>query len=246
MKTYLLLIGFLLLISFRAGAIERDTTRKNIIHWDITPMVVVSPKSIVLGYERVLKHNQSFSINLGYLRKSPFEDMYGNKIQIADQVSRGGIDIATDYRFYIRKRNKWPAPDGLYMGPYLAYYSLWHDATLNLIENNTIKNTVYYNANISLYSAGVQLGYQFVFKRHITIDLIMIGPSLTYYDLNMNLNFRYNIDPDDPFYHDLIEFVQQNDGFLSQFIKNQTFDASGTLKFAYYGFRYAVQVGYNF
>ena len=246
MKTYILLIGFLLLVSFRAEAIERDTTRKNIIRWNITPMMIVGPKSIVLGYERVLKNNQSFSINLGYLEKQAFEDVEGNPIQIADQVSRGGVDITADYRFYMRKRNKWPAPDGLYLGTYLAYYSIWHDASLNLIENNSIKNTVFYNANLSLYSVGLQLGYQFVFKKHITIDLILLGPSYTYYDINMGLNFRYNIDPDDPFYQDLMDFVEGNDSFLSQFIKNQSFDANGRLKFSYYGFRYGVQLGYNF
>jgi hypothetical protein len=244
----LLLITGMIYGPLRLSASERDSTdfKRNIIHWNLTPIFVVGPKSLVFGYERVLKNNKSFSINAGYLEKAPMEDQEGNPIKLFDQSSRGGFDVTGDFRFYFKKRNKYPAPDGLYWGPYAGYYTLWQDASLNLLDNGSIKNTVYYNARLQMTNIGIQLGYQFVFKHHITLDLILFGPSLSFYNLNMGLKFKTEIDPDDPFYADLMEFLQGNNGFLAEFIRNQSFDASGRLNFSYYGFRYAVQLGYNF
>ena len=211
------------------------------------PAFLVGPKSVVLGYERVLKPYRSFTINLGYLEKSPLKDAEGVPIKIFDQSSKGGFDFSADFRFYSKKRNRRHAPDGLYWGPYVSYYGVWQEGTINLFDDlGTIKNTVTFDGKFSMYSAGVQLGYQFVFKNRITMDLILFGPSLSFYSLDMGLKFKTEIDPDDPFYDDLMYFLEHSNGFLANFIRNQGFSSSGRLSFAYYGFRYAFQVGYNF
>jgi len=245
---YLILL-FIISVS-SAKAIDNDSTkikvRKNIIRWNMTPMFVVGPKSLVLGYERILNNNQSISINLGYLEKAPLTNEEGETIQFFDQSTKGGFDFSIDYRFYLKKRNKYPAPDGLYWGPYASYYQIWQDASINIIDKNTIKNTAYYNGSFSIYNIGLQLGYQFIIKEKFSIDLILMGPSFSYYDLKMGLQFDTDIDIDDPFYQDLYEKIKNSSPWLSQFIKDQSFEASGRLKFGYYGFRYGIQLGYLF
>ncbi len=224
----------------------RITEYKNTIRWNITPIAIVGPKSIVLGYERTIKPYQSFSINLGYLEIAPFTNDDGEEIHFFDQQSKGGLDISGDYRFYFQKENKYKAPHGLYWGPYMSYYGLWQDASLNLIDNGTIVNTISYQGSFNMYSIGVQIGYQFVIKNRFTIDLIMIGPSYTYYDLNMKLHFNQDIDTDDPFYQDLYNIIKDSSPILANFLKDQSFEANGRLKFSYYGFRYGIQIGYRF
>lgn len=246
----ILLLSFLFSFASIFGAtndsIPKTKERKNIIRWNITPMAMVGPKSLVLGYERIVKPWQSFSINIGYLETEPLENEEGVPLDIFDQSNKGGFDISGDYRFYSKKRNKLKAPDGLYWGPYFSYISVWQDASLKLLDLNTVKNTVYYNGQFSMISLGVQLGYQFVIKNRFTIDLILMGPSYSYYDLDLALKYEQNIDSDDPFYQNLYEIISENSPFLANFVKKGSIDASGRLNFSYYGFRYAVQVGYRF
>jgi len=248
-KTLLLLIltlSFTFVFGANNDSIPNTKEYKNIIRWNITPMAMVGPKSLVLGYERIVKPWQSFSINIGYIETEPLENEEGVPLDIFDQNNKGGFDISGDYRFYSKKRNKNKAPDGLYWGPYFSYISVWQDASVKLLDLNTVKNTVYYNGQFSMMSLGVQLGYQFVFKKRFTVDLILMGPSYTYYDLNLALKYEQNINPDDPFYQNLYKIISETSPVLANFIRKGSIDASGRLNFSYYGFRYAVQVGYLF
>ncbi|MCK5856485.1 MAG: hypothetical protein KAG64_03285 [Bacteroidales bacterium] len=243
-----LTVLLLLFATTSAYAIDTDSTkvRKNTIRWNPTPMFVVGPKSFVFGYERVLKNNQSISMNIGYLEKAPLTNEEGEVIQIFDQSSKGGFDFSLDYRFYFKKRNKYPAPDGLYWGPYTSVYQVWQDASINLLDGTAVKNTVHYNGSFTMYNLGLQLGYQFIIKDRFSIDLILMGPSYSYYDMDLKLRFDTDIDPDDPFYKELLEKISESSPLLEQFLKNQSFEASGRLKFSYYGFRYGIQLGYHF
>ena len=244
-----IVIVLLLLISFQnAYAIDSDSTkvRRNIIRWNLTPMFVVGPKSIVLGYERTFKNNQSVSINLGYLEKSPLTNAEGEPLQFFDQSKNGGFDVSVDYRFYFKKRNKFPAPDGLYWGPYASYYQLWQDASIKILDLNTVKNTALYEGDFKIINLGIQLGYQFVIKDRFTIDLMLMGPSFSHYNLKMNLDFETDINIDDPFYKELYDKIVDSSPWLGEFIKNKKFEADGRLKFGYYGFRYGIQLGYHF
>ncbi len=249
LKTLLLLIltfSYTFVFGANNDSIPNTREYKNTIRWNITPMAMVGPKSLVLGYERTLGDWQSFSINAGYLEKAALEDADGVPLDIFDQNSKGGFDISADYRFYFKKRNKYKAPDGLYWGPYISYIALWQDASVNLIENNMIVNTAYYKGSFDMISLGVQLGYQFIIKDRFAIDLILMGPSYSYYDINLALSYDHLISSDDPFYQELYQLINNASPVLGSFIKNGSIDANGRMRFAYYGFRYAIQFGYRF
>ena len=219
---------------------------KNTIRWNLTPMFVIGPKSIVLGYERVVGKHQSFSVNLGYLELSPMTDREGNPISFFDQNYRGGYDISADYRFYFKNRNKHIAPDGIYWGPYYSMVGLYQDATLNIMDNSVVKNQIQYNGQFNMYALGVQIGYQFVIKKRFVVDLMLMGPSYSLYSMKLGIKYDQQIDPNDPFYEDLWELLSQQKPLVANFLKKGSFDANGRLKFGYYGFRYGVQVGYRF
>ena len=243
--TFIILL-FLSINSLTASDTDSTIVRKNIIRWNPTPMFVVGPKSFVFGYERVLNNNQSISINIGYLEKSALTNEYGDPLEIFDQSSKGGFDFSLDYRFYFKKRNKYPAPDGLYWGPYTSVYQIWQDASVHILEKGNIKNTAYYSGSFGMYNVGLQLGYQFIIKKRFSIDLILMGPSYSYYNLDLNLQFETDIHPDDPFYQEMIEKIGNSSPLLEELMKNQSLEASGRLKFSYYGFRYGIQLGYHF
>lgn len=244
-----ILLTFIIAISISLNINAQDTLvskYKNTIRWNITPMAVVGPKSLVLGYERMVNPWQSFSINIGYLELAPYTNEDGEVIEFFDESKDGGFDISADYRFYFKKRNKFAAPDGLYWGPYAAYYGLWKDASVKIIDNGVVKNTANMTGDFHMISGGVQLGYQFVIKDRFTIDLILMGPSLTYYSLNATLDFELDVDPNDPIYKEIYDKILAESPALANFVKNKEFSAGGRLKFLSYGFRYGIQLGYRF
>ncbi|MFT6323381.1 MAG: hypothetical protein ACJAWO_000933, partial [Halieaceae bacterium] len=178
-------ILFTILIGWSLNGISQSDSiqvieRKNIIRWNVTPMLLIGPKSIVLGYERVLKSNQTISVNIGYLEMASRTNEMGEAVQLFGDVDRGGFDLAVDYRFYFKQRNKYPAPDGLYWGPYASIYNLTFAGQSNVFdENANLINTVGIDADIMMYNLGVQLGYQFIIKDKFSIDLMLMGPSFT-------------------------------------------------------------------
>lgn len=210
-------------------------------------MFLIGPKSIVLGYERVITPNQTASINIGYLEKAPFEDKYGNTIYLFDDFDKGGLDISLDYRFYFKNRNKRLAPDGVYWGPYMAYYNLWYKGESEILDDAGISiNTVGIETDIKMYSLGLQLGYQFVIANRFTVDLIFMGPSYTHYAAKLKFNAKFELDENSDFYKDTKEMLENLVPGGSVILDGQEVSNSGKVDFDYFGFRYAIQIGYRF
>jgi len=233
------------------GWSQEDSTKvvehKNIIRWNLTPMIVVGPKSVVIGYERVINSSQAISLNVGYLELAPRTNVDGEKIQFFGDVKRGGFDVTLDYRFYFKNRNKYLAPDGLYWGPYASVYNLNFDGKSKVYDDfgNEI-NRVGIDASLTMYSLGVQLGYQFIIKKRFSIDLMLVGPSFTRYAFKMGFDADVPLDPDDPFYKGLEAIFSKLIPGSEIILDGVDYTKTGSTNFNYYGFRYGIQLGYVF
>ena len=102
---------------------------KNTIRFNVTNPLIFGEKSLIFGYERILKNNKSFSINIGQAALPNFEKGFSDEFREKTVLSQGGFHISGDYRFYLSKLNKYAAPRGVYIGPYYSYnrYSKGHD-----------------------------------------------------------------------------------------------------------------------
>jgi len=98
--------------------------------------------SINLTYERALSQSTSFQIGGNFF----------NKI-LGIPVS--GIGVNVGYRYYITNATK-PSPEGFYIGPALSYNSLTESST---------------DVTVSTVGVGAIIGYQWVFKSRVTLDL---------------------------------------------------------------------------
>lgn len=247
MKLFLI---FLLAIFFIKISPAQDSlahsNRLNTIRWNPTPMVLIGPKSIVFGYERIVKPNQSISINLGSLVKAPFTNDDGEEVHLLEEHNTGGFLGSIDYRFYFKNRNKRLAPDGVYWGPYTSFYNLWFDGSSEILENGISVNTVYFDANLKMISLGAQIGYQFVIKDRFTVDMVLMGPSYSYYTADLGFKADVELDEDSDFYKDMHDLLESISPGLSSILEKHELTSSGKLNFSYYGFRYLVQVGYRF
>jgi hypothetical protein len=247
MKRIIVLVIVVLYSSLNGISQEKDSLsinpRRNGISFNPTPMLLCnSLKNITFVYERMLKANQSAVLQLGYLEfnQSLLDSI--NRDGSIRQKSNFGLNFAFQYRFYPARLNRQQAPFGLYLGPYASYYGIKTTSTFNLSETDPTK-TEDVKTSFNMFNLGIGIGYQFIFKDRISIDLLAFGPSLTYSFKNKT----YSGDVpsgDQAAISDQMDHVSTTDyPLLSQFI--EIYGNESSASFTTF-FRYAITFGYRF
>ncbi|MEI6901178.1 MAG: hypothetical protein WCL00_14975 [Bacteroidota bacterium] len=218
---------------------------RNVIKFNPTPMLLWSSRNFTFSYERILKHNQSIAVSLGYLElPSLFRETIANLINIHSR-EKYGINVAFEYRFYLMKRNSRPIPDGLYLAPFASYYGYHFKNNFNVLQTS-LDSVGLIRGNIYIFNVGIELGYQFVFWKRLTLDLVLIGPSMSYYggvvDITGNIDTEQLQEIRSDLYNKLIEKYPK----IGDFVVNKSFSQNGKLDLLGIGFRYLVQIGFHF
>lgn len=261
-KIYLLMAFTLIFIHQGLRAQEKtDTTAKtekkskkqaltpyhwNVIKFNPTPMLIwANVNNITFTYERLIAKNHSMSLQLGYLIiPKIFGDTLANLVALTSN-KRYGVNIALDYRYYPWSRNRRPAPDGLYIGAYLSYYGFHWKNGLDILHT-TVDQNGELNGNINVVNLGMSLGYQFIFWKRFTLDLLLFGPSISRYsgDIkitgNLDQSEIHNIDKE------MVEKLLARFPFLGMLFSKEGLEFSGTKSSLSIGFRYSIMVGFHF
>jgi hypothetical protein len=218
---------------------------KNVIKFNPTPMILWSAKNVTFSYERVLSPRQSVSIELGFLTFGEiFEDTVINIMDMTGQ-EEWGLNATLEYRFYLTKLGTRPVPAGLYIGPYLTHYQYHFKNEMDIVPLS-IDSAALFQGDFWSFNLGFELGYQFVFWKRMTLDLILVGPSISYY--GGKTQFTGELDPDqvkdlnEEFYNKLVERYPAF-GVLAF---DETFQQEGKLDIFRWGFRYLIQIGFHF
>ena len=214
---------------------------KNTIKLNPTPYLLFGGRNFTVGYERVVKASQSFSIHLGPA-EMPGKFPKLDSAILSRTGNKWGFLAAADYRFYILKRNTHAAPDGLYWGPYMASYYYNNSLSLTL-DNQVVQGKLDLGANLLMLNFGVQLGYQFTIGKRLSVDLVLAGPSLSGYYANLKAK-------SDGLKIDGEQVQEIKEALLEQFpfLSNYVLEADLSKKDWAFGggFRYLVAVGYRF
>lgn len=229
--------------------IQNDSTfapdyKRNVIKWNLTPFLLWSKRNINISYERVLKPNRTFSVNAGYF-VLPSTGIY-DSLNIQTARKNSGFTISGDYRFYFKNRNKNHAPDGLYWGPYGSFHYTQFENDILVFDGDIAKGTLNLDANISILSAGVELGYQFVIKEKFTIDLIFMGPSFSVYSGKIGLAGDIDVEGNEEYLKAIRDILISKFPYLDQLIAEGSFSGSGYSTNLGFGLRYMIQIGYRF
>jgi hypothetical protein len=248
-----LLVGFLVYLSqpvlAQKGYSFPDSVKykKNVIKWNLTPFLLWSYKNINIGYERVVSPYQSFSVNAGYFELPQFSASLLDSLNIENSTDRSGYAFSGDYRFYFKKRNKRMAPDGLYWGPYGSFHHSQFKNKIVILNQDPAVNALF-GGKINIISAGVELGYQFIIKEKLSIDLIFMGPSITLYNFNMTLGAEGegNFDPDDEYLQAIYDILKAKIPGFDKLVEDGEVTTSGSNINMGLGLRYVVQIGYRF
>ncbi len=152
-----------------------------------------SSKNLTFSYERIISPKNSFSVSLGYLELPDLmgSTILGEAIEITDR-EKYGFNFNAEYRFYLTKRNGRPIPDGIYLAPYFSHYNYHFKNSIDIIGR--VDSAVVFKGDLYVLNFGFELGYQFVFKKRYTLDLVLFGPSFSYYALNLGLTGNANLE----------------------------------------------------
>jgi hypothetical protein len=218
-----------------------DSTRRNTIKLDLTSYWLYR-NAIVFSYERVMKPYQTFAVTAGI---QEFPNLDGvDSVDVTRETRARGYKFGAEYRFYLKKENKFAAPRGVFIGPYFTihHYKNTRDIT---VDTDGVQEFAELVTNFNIINIGVQLGYQFVLNDRWTIDLVLVGPSLSNYRLQMDLEGNYTFDPEDV-KNDVVKAMINKFPALEELLNDETVNESGKMNTWAYGYRYQLQIGYRF
>jgi len=233
------------LMAQEAGKPEK--AYKNTVRFNLTNPLIFGTKSIVFGYERVLTKRSSFSVNIGQASFPDFEIIDADSLRANSILGESGFHISGDYRFYLSKENKFEAPRGVYIGPYFAYNYFERKNSWKLTSTNGgSPQTAETKTSLSIASLGFEFGYQFIFWKRLSLDLILLGPGIAGYNLKASVGSNLSEEDRQKLFDRLNEGLADKFPGYSTVIDEGDFKKTGTAKTTTFGFRYMIMIGFRF
>ena len=100
--------------------------------------------------------------------------------------------------------------------------------------------------NFYVFNLGVELGYQFVFWKRLTLDFVLIGPAISYYGGGVNITGNINASKLQEINEELYNKLLSKYPMIGDFVLNKSFQQNGKLDLFSIGFRYLLQIGFHF
>ena len=265
-KIIILIIAALMVLHFKGQAQEKNDTvqkqekkkkekqvpltpyHKNVIKFNPTPMLIqgMEIRNLTFSYERLITKNMSLALQVGYLIFPEVKtgDVAGGLINI-EKGKKQGINLAFDYRYYPFQRNKRPAPDGLYLGGYVSYYGFNFENSFNILDSALVQNGLL-KGRLDVFHLGIELGYQFVFWKRFTVDLLLFGPALAYYSGYLNFSGNLNQETIDKLDDELVQKLENRFPLIKSIASGEDLRFTGSKAKLGIGLRYSIQLGFHF
>ena len=228
-------------------SIPANKSFKNTINLNISQPIFFGEKNIILGYERVINNRQSFSINVG---TAAFPDLVSDErdsTRLIKNNKNGGYNISGDFRFYLTNINKVDAPRGVYVGPYISHAHYTDEQEWEIRHAIEPSKTAQTNSSFNIFSVGAELGYQFIFWKRLSIDMVLVGPGISHYNLNCKLSGPLLTDEEkDQIRESFQQALEENFPGTRFVFKGHEFNNEGTIRTWELGFRYIVHIGFRF
>lgn len=219
---------------------------RNVIKFNPTPMLLFGEiRNITISYERLIKKNQSVALQVGYLL---FPRLISDTIlHVLSLTGREkyGINLAFDYRYYPSSRNRRPAPDGLYIGGYLSYYGFHFRNNFDILNTAVDQNGSIYG-RLNVINLGISIGYQFIFWKRFSVDLLMFGPALSSYTGFLQISGDLDEEEIKNLNEEMVDKLLNRFPALGEIFSDENLKISGTKTKISAGFRYSIQLGFHF
>lgn len=216
----------------------------NTIKINLTSRIIFS-NSFQVGYERVFKNNQSLNVFGGYNEFPSKLNFSFENSQLVNAKNKSGFSAGAAYRFYLKSENKYPAPHGVYLAPFISYFQFGCDRTFTQ-TNASGQQSALINTRLNFLNIGGELGYQFVIKKRWVIDAMVFAPSLSRYNFKAKMQGNLSGVNEDEVVQKVIEAMKEKLPLLNELLTNREVSTSGTEKFWSAGFRYTISAGFRF
>jgi len=246
MKKIILLIMIFHGLQQTASAQDTTKLKKNTILFNVTNPIIFG-SSFIIGYERVLNPRQSFSINLGTTSFPGSDNTDTDSVKVNNVKNKTGVNVSADFRFYLSKENKYPAPRGVYIGPYYSYNNFARDQTWMLKSTNggaPLQTKTELNLNI--HTIGFEMGYQFVFNNWLALNAILIGPGISNYNLKATLDGNLSESDREKLLEAINDALTERFPNWGQLVDDGEFQSKGSTNTTTWGYRYMIQIGFRF
>jgi hypothetical protein len=244
-KTGTILMILLTIESHLFAQVKDSTTLKpekplkNAIKLNLTTWILYD--GFQLNYERILSPNRSITFFGGPI-EFPMPDVISNSPLVFNgDKTKSGYVFGSEYRFYLSEENKYAAPHGVYLAPFVSFYH-FHNTRKG---RDTLNQTdAYLGTTMNFFNIGGEIGYQFVIKKRFVIDCVLFGPAISSYYFNVKLE-------GDPRVHDeqvqaILDAMKEKFPILKDLSSSEGISTSGVSNFWSLGFRYAIHIGYRF
>lgn len=223
---------------------------KNTIRFNLTNPLIFGNKSLLLGYERTFGQHQSASLSFG---RASFPkpsinllDSIGQtRIELDKSYTDKGVCVALDYRFYLKKENKYDAPHGIYIGPYYSFTHFERENHWNL-KTPYFSGTLNTQLKMNIHMTGIQMGYQYILWKRVALDFILIGPGIAFYSINTSINTGLSSNDESEVLKKLQEAFSNRFPATQMIIDKLEIDKKGTTNTTSMGFRYVIHLGFRF
>jgi hypothetical protein len=218
---------------------------KNVIRYDLSGALLFGiDKYAVFGYERVIGPHQSISINVGPASLPKFIAIVTDSFSLSKDTKRSGFNVSVDYRFYLAKENRYAPPHGLYIGPYVSFNKFNRSNDWN--SDSSSQSPITTNTDLQIWTVGGEIGYQFIVWKRLAIDLIMIGPGISNYNLHTSIENTLSEASKEQIQSALKQLLTQKFPGMNYVFSDKQFDASGNIRTWSAGYRYIIHIGFVF
>jgi len=218
---------------------------KNIIRLNLSNPALFGIKNNIIGYERLVKKNHTVSMNVGRFSMPKFDPFVDDSVELQRNYKDRGFNFSIDYRFYLLRENKFDAPRGLYIGPYYAYNYLQRENKWTLAFSS-FNGELISELSLNMHLVGVQLGYQFVFWKRLTLDVVFMGPGLWFFDMKTTKSHDLGPEDSESFYEELNNQLKEKFPGYNYVIDGEEVRRSGSFRSGAFGYRYLVNLGFRF
>lgn len=238
---FYLLLGALLVGSIcQSQDVYYDSTDvKNQVKINLLPLLIFN--SMEVCYERTIKPQWTFgsSVALNVRRTEPaflelgrFSDLTfsGHRFQ--------NFSILQQLKWYPRLTNR-SVPHGFYIGGLLRYQNMQYSS--NVLYEAPVSTNVNVNLNafLSMVGVGMEVGYQHRFRENFLVDFSFLGPQRNFSTFIGTLDATV----DNEFLNALSDEINNSIGF-GLFSPEINLTQTVAKRFSFWGFRYAISVGY--
>ena len=131
-------------------------------------------------------------------------------------------------------------------GVYGSYQHYQFENTVNVFEGDVASGNLTLGAKLNIVSAGVELGYQFIIKERLSIDLVFMGPSLSMYTKAFTLSGDLDVDEENEYLQAIYDILKARIPGLEQLVQDGSLTTNGANMSLGFGLRYLIQIGYRF